>query len=39
MAVELIKRTITKRALVHPKRGKTMPAKLPVLPIGKTIKK
>jgi hypothetical protein len=25
--------------LVHPQRGKTMPAKLPVLPIGKTIKK
>ena len=35
MAVQLGKHTITKRALIHPKRGKTMPPKLPRVDIRK----
>ncbi len=35
MAVELRKKTITKRALIHPKRGKTMPPKCPKVDIRK----
>jgi hypothetical protein len=38
MAVQLGKKTITKRALIHPKRGKTMPPKCPKIDANKLIK-
>lgn len=38
MAVQLGKHVITKRALIHPKRGKTMPPKLPRLDMKKVKK-
>jgi hypothetical protein len=38
MAVQLWKKTITKRALVHPRRLKAMPPKRPRIDASKLIK-
>lgn len=35
MAVQLIKNKVTKRKFIHPKRGKTMPPKMPRVDIKK----